>query len=172
MKTFLVFLVGLGAGALAYYLYRVQPEAVSDSPTAETRTMDSARATAHAAATETHAMAVSFAGALTNKMAAWHLTHDDIKTDLARTGQVVRDNATRAEEQAEDARIVAVIRAKFVLDRGLSVHAIEVISKDGNVTLTGSVASEALVGIAVAHGLDTEGVHQVVSKLVVAPPPH
>ena len=163
MKILVIFLLGLAAGALGLYLYRLQPASASESSTADPNLTATARSAAHTAATRTRQIAVNASEAMNEKIEAWHLTPDDIKADLARTSQIVRANATRAGEKITDARIVTVIKAKFVLDRGLSVHAIEVVSQEGDVTLTGSVASAVLIGQAVAHALDTEGVRHVVA---------
>ena len=172
MKTFLVFLLGLGLGAFGYYLYLAQPQSsrVTALPSAADtghQIADSARSAAHSAAAETHEVATNVSDAVNEKLVQWHLTGADIKADLARTGQVVRDNTARAGERIADARIVTVIKAKYVLDRVLSATAIEVDSHDGNVTLIGTVASENLVAKAVEQALDTEGVHHVVAKLSI-----
>jgi hyperosmotically inducible periplasmic protein len=169
MKTFLVFLFGIGVGALGLYLYLVPPELANGPGAASTKLADSARAAANSAAAKTRDLAGNVSDAIAGKIVAWHLTPEEIKADLAKTGQVVRDNAARTQEKMADVRIIAVIEAKFVLDRGLSVHAIDVASNNGNVTLTGSVPSADLVGKAVAHALDTEGVHHVVARLAVRP---
>ena len=68
-----------------------------------------------------------------------------------------------------DARIVAQINAKLVLDADLSARAIDVDCSGGRVTLRGTVPSEALLGRAVALALDTSGVANVASKVSVKP---
>lgn len=95
----------------------------------------------------------------------WHLTPDDIRGDLDRTGEVVRSNADVVGQKLDDARIVATIKAKYLLDRDLSAIDIHVQSREGDVLLTGTVASPALIGRAVAMALDTGGVHRVVARL-------
>jgi osmotically-inducible protein OsmY len=102
---------------------------------------------------------------LSDKLARWHLTSDDIKADLAKTGQVVRENTRAAGDHLNDARIVTMIKAKYVLDKDLSALDIHVESQDGLVTLTGTVASAASIGKAVVLALDTSGVHNVTAKL-------
>lgn len=99
------------------------------------------------------------------------LTSDDIRADLGRTGQVVRANARVAGERISDARILTVIKAKYVLDRGLSARDISVEVKDGDVVLLGTVPSEELIGKAVALALDTDGVRHVAARLAVPPRP-
>jgi osmotically-inducible protein OsmY len=102
---------------------------------------------------------------ISDKLARWHLTSDDIKADLAKTGQVVRENTKVAGDHLNDARIVTLIKAKYVLDKDLSALDIHVESQDGLVTLTGTVASAASIGKAVVLALDTSGVHNVTAKL-------
>lgn len=106
--------------------------------------------------------------AVSDKLAEWHLTPDDIKSDLAKTGQVVRTKAQAVGEKISDARIVTVIKAKFVLDSSLSAPDISVESHEGEVTLGGTVASPELIGRALILALDTDGVRSVVSKITVA----
>lgn len=108
--------------------------------------------------------------AVSRKLAEWHLTPDDIRNDLAKTGKVVRAKSHEIGEKIDDARIVTVIKAKFVLDRDLSAPAIHVESHNGAVTLDGSVAAPGLIGKAVVLSLDTAGVRSVDSKLRVATP--
>lgn len=103
------------------------------------------------------------------KLQEWHLTPEEIKADLQKTGEVVRSNAVAAGGSLNDARIVAQINAKFVLDDVLSARAINVDCGGGKVTLRGTVPSEAQLGRAVALALDTSGVANVVSKLTLKP---
>jgi hypothetical protein len=103
--------------------------------------------------------------AIDSKLLQWHLSGDEVRADLARTGEVVRERARVAGDRINDARIVAVIKAKFLLDRDLSAVDIHVESRDGEVTLTGIVAAPELAGKATALALDTEGVHHVTAKL-------
>jgi hypothetical protein len=107
--------------------------------------------------------------AVSGKLADWHLTPDEVKADMARSGQVVRENAHVAGARIVDARIVAVIKAKYVLDHNLSVRDIGVEARDGVVTLGGTAPSPALVGRAVMLALETDGVSRVVSQLTIQP---
>ena len=97
----------------------------------------------------------------------WHLTGDDIRADLGRGGEVVRDKARVAEARISDARVAALIKAKYVLDRDLSARDIGVEVKGGRVVLTGTVGSPDLVGRAVALALDTDGAEKVTAHLAV-----
>ncbi|MBI2496832.1 MAG: BON domain-containing protein [Opitutae bacterium] len=101
------------------------------------------------------------------KTAEGKLTPESIKTELARTGRVVRSKARVVGERMDDARIIAVIKGKYVMDKNLSVLAISVDCRDGEVLLRGSVTSEDNIGRAVTLALQTGGVHHVESELVV-----
>jgi|HubBroStandDraft_5_1064220.scaffolds.fasta_scaffold586959_1 BON domain len=105
---------------------------------------------------------------ISDKLRRWHLTGDDIKDDLAKTGQVVREKAKVAGAKIADARVTAMIKAKYILDRDLSARQIQVDVQDGHVTLTGTVPSIDLVGKATALALDTDGVENVTARLTVA----
>ncbi|HWA09828.1 MAG TPA: BON domain-containing protein [Opitutaceae bacterium] len=162
MKTaFIFFLLGAvaGAWALNYYNQREAGERSAGSPAASGTTFTAKARDAANQAGE----------AITEKLVEWHLTADDIKADLARTGAVVRSKAAVAGEKISDARIVTVIKSKYVLDRELSAIDINVDCRDGEVTLRGTVASNALIGRATALALDTDGVHNVTARLAVAP---
>jgi osmotically-inducible protein OsmY len=99
------------------------------------------------------------------KIEEWHLTPDDVRNDLSRTGEVVRTNARAVGGELNDARVVATIKAKYLLDSDLSAIDIHVESHQGDVLLTGEVANRRLVGRAVALALDTGGVRRVVARL-------
>jgi hypothetical protein len=103
------------------------------------------------------------------KLVDWHLTKDDIKADLAKTGEVVRTKTAEAGSKITDARIHTVIKAKYVLDRDLSAVDIEVAVTAGSVALTGTVPSEELIGKAVELAMDTDGVTAVSAHLAVKP---
>lgn len=102
---------------------------------------------------------------LSQKIRDWHLTPEDIRADLDRSGEVVRTNAQVVGQKLDDARIVATIKAKYLIDRELSAIDIHVESHDGNVLLTGTVASPRLIGRAVLLALDTGGVRNVTARL-------
>ena len=63
---------------------------------------------------------------VTERLSEWRLTPGDVRADLEATGQVVRARARAAGETINDLRIVATIKAKFVLDRELSAADIRV----------------------------------------------
>jgi len=151
MKTaFIFFLLGAIAGGYAIHVYD-QKESGPDGYVGAQNPPGSMRAE------------------VADKIQQWHLTPDDIRNDLARTGEVVRENAHVAGDKISDARIVTVIKAKYVLDRDLSAHDIHVDVADGRVSLSGTVPTADLIGKAVMLALDTSGVENVSAKLVVAP---
>jgi hyperosmotically inducible periplasmic protein len=159
MKNALIFfLVGAIAGAVAlhYYQRRDQPP---DGAVA---------ATPPPAPSRTDAAVSDASSTLQAKLKAWHLTPDDIKKDLSRTGQVVRSRAAEVGGRISDTRVVAVIKAKYLLDSQLSALSIDVDCHGGEVTLSGTVKTPELIGRAVALALDTDGVTNVVSRLKVS----
>ena len=101
----------------------------------------------------------------------WRLTPDDIRRQLDRAGQVIKreggELGERLDEATLDARIVAMIEAKFALDSKLSAWDIGVRSTQGHVTLSGTVRDPDLVVRAVVLALDTQGVLDVASTLAV-----
>jgi hyperosmotically inducible protein len=96
---------------------------------------------------------------------------EESDADLARTGQVVRRKArvagARVKDAAGDARITAEVKGKLALDDRLSAWEISVATSDGQVTLAGTVDSEAEVGRATALALGVSGVGEVVANLKV-----
>ncbi|MBA4137519.1 MAG: hypothetical protein C0518_09410 [Opitutus sp.] len=93
------------------------------------------------------------------------LTADNLREDLSRTGETLREKARTAGEKIDDARVVAMIKGKFALDRDLSALDIKVTCEDGNVVLLGTVASESLANRAVELAKNTDGVANVQSQL-------
>ena len=106
------------------------------------------------------------------KIIEWHLTPEEIKAEVERTGRIVRAKTDAAVAKSgvviDNARVVAVITAKLVGDRQLSARQITVVSEQGVVTLAGTVPSAELIGRAVTLALDTDGVTQVVSLLTIS----
>jgi len=109
--------------------------------------------------------------AIQEKLRVWGLRPEDVKDELARTGQVVRRQAQEAgkavADATADARITAAIKAKLVASRDLSALSISVNTTDGIVTLSGTVPSIAAVGQAMLVAMETSGVRQVISTLQV-----
>lgn len=126
------------------------------------------------AAAKTKEVAIDAKDAIHDKLVDWKLTPSDIKSDLEKTGRVVRSKAataaTKTGEVFDNARVVTVINAKLVADGQLSALKINVDATDGIVTLKGTVGTVELLGRAITLALDTDGVTQVVSLLTVAAP--
>jgi hyperosmotically inducible protein len=80
--------------------------------------------------------------------------------------------ADRVGKQISDTWITTKVQAMYFLDRDVKGMNIDVATKAGVVTLTGTVATEATRQKAVADARSIEGVRQVVDKLTVksAPP--
>jgi osmotically-inducible protein OsmY len=153
MRILIGFIIGVVVGAYSLRVYE-QRNAAAPNPAISTTTREAA---------------TGMGQAVSGKLADWHLTPDEVKADLSRSGQVVREKAQVAGARIVDTRIVAVIKAKYVLDHNLSARDISVEARDGVVTLGGSAPSPALVGRAIMLALDTEGVTRVVSQIGVQP---
>jgi osmotically-inducible protein OsmY len=108
------------------------------------------------------------------KLRELHLTPEDIKEELARSGRVVRREATKAghaiADATADARATTAIKAKLIASRDLSGLNISVNTTDGVVTLSGAVSSSEDISKAILVAMDTEGVREVVSTLQVKAP--
>jgi len=94
-------------------------------------------------------------------------TSEKIQEELAETGKKLRSEARTVGELADDARIVAIIKGKYMVDSNLSVLAISVDCRAGEVKLTGSVTAEEYIGRAVNLARQTHGVRNVIPLLVV-----
>jgi uncharacterized membrane protein len=170
VKTALIFfLLGAIAGAFALYVYQQPAPAAVAAANTGSSLSSKARAAVDDIGAKTRDTASRVKDSMADKLQEWHLTPDDIKADLAKTGQVVRSKTAVVGDRISDARIVAVVKAKFVLDRDLSALDINVDCRDGDVSLRGTVATHDLIGKAVVLALDTDGVHNVVSQLTVRP---
>jgi osmotically-inducible protein OsmY len=108
---------------------------------------------------------------LEEQLRSLHLGTNDIREELAKTGQVVRQKAKGAgqaiADATVDARITATIKAKFLADPDLSALSISVNTTAGVVTLSGMVERPEDVGKAMVLALNTEGVNRAISTLQV-----
>ena len=152
-----------------------QPPAPNAEPTAAEKAELAVKNAVAAATAKTKEVAREVRDLAAEKIVEWHLTPEEIKAELERTGRVVRSKANAAVaksgEVIDNARVVAVIKSKLVGDQQLSAREIGVEAKQGIVTLTGTVGSAELIGQTVSLALDTEGVTEVVSLLTVSPAP-
>ena len=106
-----------------------------------------------------------------DKIGASNLTLDDIKNEMSKTGEVIREKAHQAgaaiSDATSDARITAAIKGKYVRDPDLSAVKISVSTSNGIVTLSGTASSPENIRKAIQLAMDTDGVHKVVSTLQV-----
>ncbi len=79
----------------------------------------------------------------------------------------VVDEAKVVGAEADDVRIVGVIKGKYLLDKDLSSLAITVSCHNGKVVLTGSAESRELIARAADLARNTDGVHSVNNQLTV-----
>jgi hypothetical protein len=96
-----------------------------------------------------------------------HITPEEVRADLIKTGEVVREKASNAGVGISDARILAVIKAKYILDHDLASSDIQVEVDHGDVTLSGHVASSILISKAISLALDTDGVRHMKAQLLL-----
>ena len=157
MKTFLALVLGVAFGAAAvwfYSTYRNDPRMRS----AEQKVENAAKTTSDAAQ---------------DKLRVLHLSSEDIKDELARTGGVVRREASAAghaiADATADARITTAIKTKLLASRDLSALNISVNTTAGVVTLSGFVSSPEHIGKAILLAMESDGVREVLSTLQVKP---
>jgi hyperosmotically inducible protein len=157
MRVLFALVLGLAIGAAAvWYLQSGRGNARVQSATNE---MENA--------------AKSAGDAIQEKLRVLDLRPQDVKDELARTGQVVRRSAKQAgqaiADATADARITAAIKGKLVASRDLSALSISVNTTSGVVTLSGTVPSTDAISKAMLLAMETDGVKEVVSTLQVKP---
>ena len=115
--------------------------------------------------------AKSAGDAIEEKLRVLDLRPQDVKDELARTGQVVRRKAKEAgqaiADATADARITAAIKGKLVASRDLSAVSISVNTTGGIVTLSGTVPTTEAISKAMLVAMETDGVKEVISTLQV-----
>lgn len=157
MRLLLALIIGLivGAGAVWY----VQNGRSNSRIQAATNQVESA--------------AKSAGDAIQEKLKILDLRPQEVKDELARTGQVVRRKAKEAgqalADATADARVTAAIKGKLVASRDLSALSISVNTTAGVVTLSGSVPSAEAISKAMLLAMETDGVKEVISTLQVKP---
>lgn len=111
---------------------------------------------------------------LRQRMEGLKLQPDDIKEELARSGQVVRRKAQETgraiADATSDARITAAIKGRLLAHPELSALSISVNTTDGVVTLAGAVSSREQISQAMLLAMETDGVREVISTLQVREP--
>jgi osmotically-inducible protein OsmY len=117
--------------------------------------------------------AKSAGDAIQEKLRVLDLRPQDVKDELARSGQVVRRKAKEAgqaiADATADARVTAAIKGKLVTSRDLSALSISVNTTAGVVTLSGTVPSAEAISKAMLLAMETDGVKEVISTLQVKP---
>src|SRR3954468_16089909 len=155
MRIVLALVVGLLVGAAAVYFYG----------------SNRGRSTVRSTGNQIEEATKSARDSIQDKLKEWNLEPENIREDLARSGQVVRRKAQAAgqalADATADARTTAAIKGKLIASRDLSALSISVNTTDGVVTLSGAVASPDDISKAMVLALDTDGVKEVVSTLQV-----
>lgn len=91
---------------------------------------------------------------------------EEIKVELTRSGQVVREKSAAVGNTVSAAAVTATVKGKLLTESGLRGVSVE--TTEGVVTLTGSVASHEDIARAMKLALETDGVTKVVSKIQIA----
>lgn len=155
MKVLLALILGLALGAAAVWYF------------------GSARGNSRVqSATNQAENAVKSAGdTIQEKLRVLDLRPQDIKDELARTGEVVRRKSKEAgqaiADATADARVTGAIKAKLLASRDLSALSISVNTTAGVVTLSGTVSSTEDISKAMMLAMETDGVKEVISTLQV-----
>jgi hyperosmotically inducible periplasmic protein len=157
MKVLLALIVGLALGAAVVWYYG----------------SEQSKSQMQSAANQVAGAAKSAGDAIQEKLKVLDLRPQDVKDELARTGQVVRRKAKEAgqaiSDATVDARTTAAIKGKLLANRDLSALSISVNTTDGVVTLSGTVPSMEAVSKAMLLAIEIEGVREVISTLQVKP---
>jgi uncharacterized membrane protein len=159
MRLILALVVGAAIGAAAVWYY-------SNSQN---------RARVQSAGNQIEDAAKSARDTVQDKLRVFDLRTNDIKDELARTGQVIRRKAQEASkaiaDATADARITGAIKTKLLTTSDLSALSISVNTTAGIVTLSGTVPSTDAISKAMLLAMETDGVSEVVSTLQVKPKP-
>ncbi len=157
MKTLLVLVLGIAVGGAAVWFYSNHRNDLRLQSVGQ----------------KVETAAKSARDAATNELRVLHIRPEDIKDELARSGQVVRRAATEAghaiADATADARTTTAIKAKLIASQDLSALNISVNTTAGVVTLSGAVASPEDISKAILVAMQTDGVREVVSTLQVKP---
>lgn len=158
MKVLLALIIGVALGVAGFWFYN-SSEGQARVQSASNQIGDAAK---------------SAKDALQERLRMLDLRTNDIRDELARTGEVIRrkarDTGQAIADATADARTTAAIKAKLVGSRDLSALSISVNTTGGVVTLSGTVPSTEAISKAMLLAMDTEGVREVISTLQVKPP--
>ena len=155
MRVFLALILGIALGAaIVWYVHVGQHNQRVQSAT-----------------DQVESAAKSAGDAIQEKLKVMDLRPQDVKDELARTGQVVRRKAKEAgqaiADATADARVTGAIKAKLLGNRDLSALSISVNTTGGVVTLSGTVPSTDAISKAMLVAMETDGVKEVISTLQV-----
>ena len=157
MKIFFALIIGIVIGVAGLWLYNSKE----------------GRARMQTAGDQIQSAAKSAKDAVQEKLKHFDIRTNDIKDELAHTGQVVRRTASDAgkaiADATVDARTTAAIKGKLLASHELSAFSISVNTTGGIVTLSGTVPTEDAISKAMLLALETDGVNEVISTLQVKP---
>lgn len=156
--TAAAFGVALGAGTLAA---RADDSSAAKASSAASKSADEANRAADEAAE-----AAQKAGRKTSDTAADAV--DKTRDTASEAADKARDTSTRASEKADDTMITGKIKGGLAT-KGSEAAGIDVDSRDGVVTLTGTVSSESTRDAAVKAAKETKGVTIVNDEIDVRP---
>ncbi len=109
--------------------------------------------------------------AIQEKLKVLDLRTNDIRDELAQTGQIVRRKAREVgqavADATADARTTAAVKTK--LATRLSTLSVSVNTTAGVVTLSGAVKTPEEISKAMLLAMETDGVREVISTLQVKP---
>jgi osmotically-inducible protein OsmY len=95
---------------------------------------------------------------------------DKTEDAAQKTAEVAKDTGKKVAGKTDDATTTSAIKMKFAADKTVDAFDINVDTKDGNVTLTGTVNTKAEADKAVALAKTVEGVKSVTPKLTIKKP--
>ncbi len=155
MKLVIALILGIGVGIAGFWFYTEHQKSSHRNPIAE----------------QVEKTTTAVSDSIQSELGKLHLRADDIKDELARSGQVIRRKASEAgqaiADATADARITAAIKARLIASREVSGVGISVNTTAGVVTLSGSVGSPDEIGKAILLAMQSDGVKEVVSTLQV-----
>jgi hyperosmotically inducible periplasmic protein len=93
---------------------------------------------------------------------------EKVTQKVEQTADRAKDGAARAGQAIDDAAITAAVNAAILAEPGLKVLKIDVHTKDGTVTLTGSTESQDRVERATQIANSVEGVKFIDNRIAVS----
>ena len=157
MKVLFALILGIGVGAAAIWFYAT----------------NEGRSTLRSTGEQIESATKPARDAIQEQLSGLKLNPQEIKDELAKTGQVVRRKAQEAgksiADATADARTTTAIKTKLLTDKNLSALNISVNTTEGVVTLSGAVSSMDEIGKAMILAMEADGVREVISTLQVKP---